>query len=323
MKLTIIIPPWARHIVSDLTDMERNPHPVDASKVSSFTLTLPDDVYFEYAFLDDQGEMRADPANPQRGDNPWYPEVSAVTGPAYRPDAYASPSQQAEGRIGRHRLASKVLGETRRIITYTPAGHENAELPAVYVQDGVAYYRTGRLADVLEALLADSLVRPAHLVFVEPTDRSREYRYNPDYRRFIVEELVPFIEDELAVRNERVAMGASLGGLMSATLGIHHPELFATVVSQSGAFLGSPEEPDFYDGKTSWLLEQLKAGEGKTLRWHLQTGTLEWLYEVNHRAAKALKAGGYSFEYLERNAGHNWTNWKNGLSRALRFALAR
>ena len=322
MKLTIVIPPWARHIVSDLTDMERNPHPVDAGKVSSFTLTLPDDVYFEYAFLDEGGEMRSDPENSQRADNPWYKEASAVTGPAYRPDPYASPSQEAEGAVKRHRLASQLLGETRRIITYTPTGHESAELPAVYLQDGVAYYRTGRLADVLEALLADSLVRPAHLVFIEPTDRSREYRYNPDYRRFIVEELVPFVEGELAVSGERVAMGASLGGLMSASLGIHHPELFGTVVSQSGAFMGSPEEPDFYEGKTSWLLEQLEAGEGKGLRWHLQTGTLEWLHDVNRRAAEALEAGGYVYTYAERNAGHNWVNWRNGLSRALRFALA-
>ena len=72
MKLQITVPEWATAVVSDLTDMDRNPHPVDAGKVSSFALTLPDDMYFEYAFLDEAGKMRADPECETRADNPWY-----------------------------------------------------------------------------------------------------------------------------------------------------------------------------------------------------------------------------------------------------------
>ena len=73
MDLEIQIPEWATHIVSDLTDMDRNPHEVSREKVSSFSLDLPDDVYFEYAFLDAEGTMKADPANEVRGKSIWYP----------------------------------------------------------------------------------------------------------------------------------------------------------------------------------------------------------------------------------------------------------
>lgn len=323
MDLEIHTPDWATHIVSDLTDMERNPHPVDAAKVSSFTLELPDDVYFEYAFLDANGKMRADPDIDKRADNPWYPEVSAVFGPTYEPDTYAEPKLEAQGEVRRHRLESKVLSQTRRLTTYTPKGYEAEPLPTVLVQDGTAYYRVARLADVLETLLADELVRPAHLLFVEPLDRAEEYRFNPAYRQFICDEVIPFADNTLAITQERIAMGASLGGLMSATLALHHPELFQTVVAQSGAFLGTPEDMDFYRSEDSWLAVKLEAEEAKDVRWYVECGTLEWLSAVNRRIRDALEGGNYDYQYLERHAGHNWTNWKNGLSHALRFALAR
>ena len=160
---------------------------------------------------------------------------------------------KAEGRVLRKRLESRHLGQTRRLIFYTPKGFGEEKWPTIYVQDGTAYYRIARLADVLETLLKENLIRPAHLVFIEPIDRSAEYRFNPDYRAFISDEVLPLVEEELNTTNERIAMGASLGGLLSATLALHHPETFQTVVAQSGAFLGSPEELDFYAGKSSWV----------------------------------------------------------------------
>lgn len=321
MQVEFIVPDWATQVMSDLTDMERAPHKVDASKVRKFSVDLPDDAYFEYAFVDESGEVRLDPENDVEADNPWHPDASAVLGPDYKPSPYAHPKLKAEGRILRKRLESKNLGQTRRLIFYTPKGFETEKLPTVYVQDGTAYYRIARLADVLETLLEEQLVRPAHLVFIEPVDRSAEYRFNPDYRAFITDEVLPLAEEELATTDERVAMGASLGGLASTTLALHHPETFQTVVAQSGAFLGSPEELDFYTGKSSWVLDTLTEKNTLDLRWYLEVGTLEWLIDINRKVRDILKDKGYDFAYNERNAGHNWTNWRNGLADALQFAL--
>lgn len=321
MQVDFTIPDWATHVLSDLTDMERAPHKVDASKVRKFSVDLPDDVYFEYAFADAAGEVRPDPENDIKADNPWYPDASAVLGPDYAPSPYATPELKAEGRVLRKRLESEALGQTRRLILYTPKGYEDAELPTVYVQDGTAYYRIARLADVLETLLKENLIRPAHLVFIEPIDRSAEYRFNPDYRAFITNEVLPLVEEELRTTDERIAMGASLGGLLSATLALHHPQTFQTVVAQSGAFLGSPEELDFYTGKSSWVLDTLKEKDPLDVRWYVEVGTLEWLTNINRQVRDVLKEKAYDFVYDERHAGHNWTNWRNGLADALRFAL--
>ena len=59
---------------------------------SDEVLELPDDVYFEYAFRNGNSQVRADPENPARGANPWYPEVSVVTGPGYAPHPLADPA---------------------------------------------------------------------------------------------------------------------------------------------------------------------------------------------------------------------------------------
>lgn len=318
MKVSISIPEWAKHIVSDFSDMDRSPQAVTSS---TWTFELPDDAYFEYAFLDADGNMQPDPNNPLKADNPWFPNTSAILAPNYKPDIYASATVKAEGRVLRPRLESKHLKQTRRMIVYTPKGFESETLPVVYVQDGIAYYRIAKLAEVLEQLLQEYLVRPAHLVFIEPIDRFAEYRFNPNYRSFMVDELIPLIDKELQTTSERVALGASLGGLVSATLALEHPELFQTVVSQSGAFLGSPTELDFYTGKSSWVLETLQRLEHLPLRWYTETGTMEWLTDINRKVHEVLLEKGYDHVYTERNAGHNWTNWRNGLGGALTFAL--
>lgn len=321
MKLSLSVPDWATHIASDLTDMDRNPHPLDARKVSSFTLELPDDVYFEYAFLDEAGKLRADSERETRADNPWYREVSAVFGPDYRADPYAEPRVLPAGETRRLRLESRHLSQPRRLSVYTPRGFEGEPLPVVYVQDGVAFYRYAKLHLVLENLLCDGLVRPAHLAFLEPVDRTSEYGFNAAYRAFVLDEALPEVERTVSVMDERTLLGASLGGLVSVLLALDAPERFRSVVTFSGAFLGTPEDRDFYTSAASWVLDELKKRERLPLRFYTEVGTLEWLTSVNRELAGVLDTKGYEHRYAERSAGHNWTNWKNGFRGALGFAL--
>lgn len=326
MKLRFNVPDWATHIVSDLTDMDRNPHPVDASRVKSFTLELPDDAYFEYAFLEETGTLRADPERAARADNPWYGEVSAVYGPTYKADLYAEPETIGEGEVElgetvRVRLESRILSQTRRLSIYTPKGFENEALPVVYVQDGVAFYRYARLQLVLENLLAGGLIRPAQLVFLEPIDRSAEYGFSEAYRKFVLDEAIPEAETRVSVTDERILLGASLGGLVSVLLALDAPERFRSVATFSGAFLGTPENRDAYTSRASWVLDELKRREALPLRFYTETGTLEWLTAVNREVAQVLDEKGYEHRYRERSAGHNWTSWKNGFRDALTFVL--
>ena len=69
------------------------------------------------------------------------------------------------------------------------------------------------------------------------------------------------------------------------------------------------------------MVETLQKQDKLDLRWYVETGTLEWLTDINRKLGVALKEKGYDHVYQERNMGHNWMNWRSGLADALRFGL--
>ena len=68
MEIRLTPPPWATHLISDLDDWLRAPRPV----TEIVPVTLPDDAYFEYAWLDARGEKRPDPDNPNPPNKPRW-----------------------------------------------------------------------------------------------------------------------------------------------------------------------------------------------------------------------------------------------------------
>ncbi|MDF1522048.1 MAG: alpha/beta hydrolase-fold protein [Trueperaceae bacterium] len=321
MRLEIRVPDWARSVYSDLTDMHRAPHPVDAGKVARFTLELPDDVRFEYAFVDGDGRVRADPDRGANGANPWYPEVTEVRGPAYRPHPLADPpASEPAWRVRRHKLASRASGGDRRVTVVSPPDVAGP-LPVVVLHDGVAYQRLARAADVLAELVRQGRGRPAHLAFLEPGDRQVEYAWDERHVRFVHDEVRPLVAEHHATGAGWWALGASLGGLAAATLALHAPEDWTGIVAQGGAFLGTPDDRRHHGTDASWLADRLEGGAGAHLRWVLDVGRLDWLHPVNQRVRDALADHGADVAFAERSAGHNWGCWRDGLADALTIAL--
>ena len=160
----------------------------------------------------------------------------------------------------------------------------NTPLPVVYVQDGVALYRYARLHLVLEHLLRDGLVGPAHLVFLEPINRTAEYGFNEAYRKFVLEEALPEVEKTVPVTDERIALGASLGGLGQRTFGSgraravpHRRDVFGGVSSARRT------TRDFYSSKNAWVLDELRRHDRLPLRFYTEVGTLGVAYRSQPR----------------------------------------
>ena len=319
MLIDLTPPPWATHLLSDLTDWQRAPVPV--AELAPFE--IPDDAYFEYAYADAEGGRRPDPGNPNPRLNPWWEYACNLTGPDYSPDPDAEVGDaRPRGRVLRLEVAARESGQTRRLIVYSPPGLAEAPLPHVLFQDGKAYYGWGKAPQVFDRLLDRGEIAPAHLVFVPPGERTREYAYNPAYRRFLVREVLPAVEERAPCDGRRTAWGASLGGLLGAMLAWERQDLFQTVVAQSGAFLFSPDMDNVnpFAGNESFLAT-VRAGDPTGLRWHLDCGRLEWLLGSNERLAGVLAAAGAEVRLVTRNAGHNWVNWRNGLAAGFRAAL--
>lgn len=323
MQVTLKPPVWAVQVISDLTDWQRAPLPV--AELQPFS--LPDDVYFEYAYLTASGQPRPDPDNNHPPQNPWWHYARSLFGPAYRPDPFAKVgAARPRGQVRRMRVHSQILAQQRHCLVYSPAGHVEEALPHVLFQDGKAYYGWGMVPQVFDRLLDAGQVRPAHLIFVPPRERTREYAFNQSYRQFLVQELLPAVEARCRCTGERVAWGASLGGLLSAILAWENGHLFRKVVTQSGAFLFSPDQDltDPFQGGEWFRAEVLASGHrpARGLSWYLECGSLEWLLDSNRRLVRVLERQGAPVTFQVRAAGHNWVNWRNGLAAAFRFALA-
>jgi len=321
VRVELQAPPWATHLLSDLTDWNRRPLPV--AEMAPFD--LPDDAYFEYAYLDADGARRPDPANDRPRLNPWWPYACHLAGPDYAPHPLVSRADApTRGRTLRLNIESEILGQTRPVLVYSPAGHAADSLPWIVVQDGKAYFGWGRVPRLLDLLLETGRVRPAHLVFIPPRERTRDYAFNPAYRRFVCDEVVPRVSERAPWNGEATAWGASLGGLLSAQLAWKRPDLFGRVVTQSGAFQFS-SDMDYgrpFGGDEEFLRTVLEhPGDLPDLRWWLDCGTLEWLLPSNRNLHRELSARGARCELDLRHAGHNWVNWKNGLAAGLEFAL--
>lgn len=305
--VTFYPPEKARYLVGDFTDWERRPLPIE----QPLTLEFPAGAYVEYAFLDEQKQPFPDPENPHKAQNPWWSYPRAIELPGFRYTAPHQPSRPVE--VHRHRLESRAFGSTRRYYVYNPAEPAQATL---YVQDGVAYYRTARLAEVAQGLLEQGGIKPLRIVFIEPEDRRSEYWFNSLYEQHLLDEILPAVEANYGSTPEKGLMGASLGGLVSSWLALRHPSLFQKVATQSACLTASPSGGDSFTDP-EWLTEQYLASPALPLRFYCETGQIEWLLAPNRRFAAMLADKGYPHAYLERPSGHNWMTWRQGLAPAL------
>jgi len=328
---TFTPPAGATALIGDFTDWKKRPA-LPVVDGQAIVLTLPRGAWVEYAWLNAAGEPFADPDNPARSLNPWwtYPRAAVIGAYSQHPlstETVPVPAGQA------HRLTwdGHVFPGTRRAIVYTPAGYDPSHTyPVYYVQDGVAFYRTGKLGEVQDRALAAGLTEPAVLVFVEPGERNEEYYLNDRYLDYLTEEVWPRVESgyNVATRaDSRGLWGASLGGLISLYLGSRHPELFGKVVSHSGAFIAHPDgrQGRVIDTTTAgeWLRETLTTTPPRHLKVSLDTGTLEWLTAPNRRMAATLADLGVQHQYREYQSGHNWVTWRSALPEALLYVQGK
>lgn len=327
-QVSFIPPTGAVSLIGDMTDWQRRP-PIPVVDGQAITLRMPRNAWIEYAWLSATGEPFADPDNPTQSLNPWwsYPRVAEVGSYPqhllWQQVQGMQLTKMQKGHISRQTWEGRVFEGTRRLVIYTPPNYAGEALPVYYVQDGVAFYRTGKLADLMDTALALNLVDKAAFIFVEPLDRNNEYYLNNDYLHFLQDEVFPRVEGELLHLSERGLWGASLGGLKSLYLGSHHPELFSRVVSHSGAFIAHPKQRQALKIDTTtageWLLEQLQKNPPRHLKTSLDSGVLEWLCGPNRRMAALFAEQGLEHQYREYASGHNWVTWRQALAEALLY----
>lgn len=320
-RVTFTAPSNSSAIIGDFTDDTDRPIALLAGE--SVTLEFPAKAQIEYAFLNASGQRMADPDNPAGANHPWYKEYRSVSLAGFAAPLEPDPLAP-QGRTASLSWVSTRLSGTRRAYVHLPHGYDSSKsYPVFYVQDGVAFRRTGRLGALHDSLVWQGRISPAIFVFLEPHDRVKEYFFNPRYPEYLLLEVLPRIEDQFAVSKDRASRGlwgASLGGLASLWTAMQYSDTFGRVIAQSSAIQGQPGQA-YQRGAVEWLLGEYRAAPLLPLEISIDCGQLEWLLGANRRFAAELFDKGYQHQYLEHPSGHNWVSWRSGMAAHLEWLL--
>lgn len=231
-----------------------------------------------------------------------------------------------------HRLRSAHLQNERTLwVRRPPAGARPRHLALVLDAE---LYRDGVNASaIIDTLENERRIGDTLFVFVSTASaaaRWLECPCYPPFARFVLEELLPFIETLVpaaAAAHERVIVGLSYTGLAVAFVAAQPTANFTRVIAQSGSFWSND----------CWLAEHIRQTPPPArTAFHLDVGTRETATHVRHkedlvqtlsqiegvhRFRDALLAHGRTVRYVEFDGGHDFKGWAQTLPDALAWAL--
>jgi enterochelin esterase-like enzyme len=249
-------------------------------------------------------------------------------------------------------LKSRILNMDRKYAVYLPPDYETSQrsYPVLYLlhgagDDQTGWVQFGEVLRITDKAILEGLATP--MVIVMPDANTGQRGYNNDiqgkwrYEDFFFEELMPYVEKTYRIKGEkryRAVAGLSMGGYGSFLFALHRPHLFSAAAPLS-AWVGPLTEDDAkqwvrYDQakvadstfkrffREQTILELVKAmpdSTKKAVRWYIDCGDDDFLYEGNSLVHIALKKKEVPHEFRIRDGAHNWTYWRESLPTVLEF----
>ena len=140
-------------------------------------------------------------------------------------------------------VPSRALRRDCPVTLYLPARFRRptgTRYPLLIVHDGGDYLRYAAAKTVLDNLIHRLDVAELVAAFVYPGDRLAEYANSAAHARFLTAELLPRLEAELPLAGTpsgRCLMGSSFGAVASLATAYRHPEVYGSLLLQSGSFV--------------------------------------------------------------------------------------
>jgi enterochelin esterase-like enzyme len=161
------------------------------------------------------------------------------------------------------------------------------------------------------------------------------------YEDFFFQEFMPFVDKTYRIKGEkryRAVAGLSMGGIGTFTYALHHPELFSAACPLSAATgpltideaktrfaRDNPNLPDtaiaaYYRRQSVlYLVNNIPDSAKKAVRWYIDCGDDDFLYEGNSLVHIAMRKKEIPHEFRTRDGAHNWTYWRTALPVVLEF----
>ena len=253
-------------------------------------------------------------------------------------------------------MTSKILKGERKFAVYLPPDYETSQraYPVLYLlhgggDDQTGWVQFGEVLHIADQAIAEGIATP--MIIVMPDANTGRRGFTNDikgewrYEDFFFEELMPYVEKTYRIKGEkryRAIAGLSMGGEGTFTYALHHPELFSSACPLSAATGPQTKEdvvnrmkrfdekaevtlPDsvieaYYKRQSVlYMIENMPEDQKKAVRWYIDCGDDDFLFEGNALAHIAMRKKEIPHEYRVRDGAHNWTYWRASLPEVLRF----
>jgi enterochelin esterase-like enzyme len=250
-------------------------------------------------------------------------------------------------------VPSKLLKMDRKYAVYLPPDYETSErsYPVLYLLHGAGDDQTGwvQFGEVLN--ITDDAIKTGlatAMVIVMPDANTGKRGYVNDvkgewlYEDFFFQEFMPYIEKTYRIKADkryRAVAGLSMGGEGTFIYALHHPELFSAACPLSAAT--GPKNIDELKNYRLWqgvegitdankeayfkrysvlnLIENMPDDQKKAVRWYIDCGDDDFLYEGNCLVHIAMRKKEIPHEFRIRDGVHSWTYWRASLPKVLEF----
>ena len=249
-------------------------------------------------------------------------------------------------------MTSRILKSERKFAIYLPPDYESSQrsYPVLYLlhgagDDQTGWVQFGEVLRITDNAIKDGSATPMIIVMPDANTGRRGY-YNDidgkwDYEDFFFKELMPHVEQNYRIKGEkryRAIAGLSMGGGGSFIYALHHPELFSSACPLS-AYVGPLSVEDlkkqlanrkdkfsddevlayYKEHNALSLINAVPDDQKKAVRWFIDCGDDDFLYEGNSLAHIAMTKKEIPHEYRVRDGRHSWTYWRESLPEVLSF----
>lgn len=249
-------------------------------------------------------------------------------------------------------MRSDILDMDRKFAIYLPPDYESSErsYPVLYLlhgagDDQTGWVQFGEVLHIADQAIHEGKATPMIIVMPDANTGRRGYFNSIDgefrYEDFFFEELMPHVEKTWRIKGQkrfRAVAGLSMGGGGSFMYALHHPELFSSACPLS-AYVGplslealksrldrgnqeynEADLQEYYEKHNALsLVESMTVDQVKSVRWFIDCGDDDFLYEGNSLVHIAMKKKNIPHEYRVRDGAHTWTYWRASLPVVLSF----
>lgn len=273
----------------------------------------------DYKFVRNGNDWILDPENPDVCNGGFGPNSELAMPEYIQPWEIKYNSDIEHGSVQVKNIFSTNTNYNYQVKIYLPPGYnpnEETKYPSVYFQDGYEYVDLAHAVNVIDNLIDSNKIQKVIGVFVKPNNRNEEYAFGKrnQYRLFFVNELVPFIDSlykTIPQASQRVVIGDSYGGNISALISYNHPDVFANCGLHSAAFQSNGYE----------AFNLIVNGEKKDINFVSVWGTYESLFPNMRTFRDSLLSKGYNLKWLELPEGHSWGLWRATIDVMLEYFL--